>query len=96
MATTDAYINYRLGSMTISDGSSIKNMTFYPSFIPSLDAETFLWMDLEEEEDIQPLLTIRRALTFKIETEYDTIYNFISEPMSITKRPYQILDSTLK
>ena len=82
--------------MTIFDGSAIKNMTLYPPPKPSIDAETSLWMDLEEEEDIHPLLTIGRALTFKTETADDTICNFISEPTSVTKRAYQILDSTLK
>ena len=57
--------------MTISDGFSIKNLTLYPPSRPILDAEIPLWMDLEEEEDIQQLLTIGRALTFKTETEYD-------------------------
>ena len=52
-------------------------------------------MDLEEDEGTQPLLTIGRALTFKTETEDDTICNFISEPMSVTKNRYQILNSTL-
>ena len=53
-------------------------------------------MDLEEEEDIHPLLTIGRALTFKTETEDDTICNFISELTSVTKRAYQILDNTME
>ena len=42
-------------------------------------------MNLEEEEYIHPLLTIGRALTFKTETEDDTIYNFISDPTPVTK-----------
>ena len=88
LATTDAYISCRSGSMPISDGSTIKNMNLYTLAKPILDAKTSLWMDLEEEEDIQPLLTIGRALTFKIETEDDTICNFISEPTSVTKRSY--------
>ena len=47
MATIDAYISCRSGSMTISDGSAIKNMTLYPLSKPSMDFETPLWMDLE-------------------------------------------------
>ena len=96
MATTDAYISCSLGSMTISDGSTIKNMTLYPPAKPSIDDETLLWMELEQEEDIQPLLTIGKSLTFKIETEDDTICNFIIEPMSVTKRAYQILNNTIE
>ena len=53
-------------------------------------------MDLEEDEGTQPLLTIGRALTFKIETEGETICNFISEPMSVIRQAYQILNKTLK
>ena len=71
-------------------------MTLYPPSRLSLNIETLLWMDLVEEEDIQPLLTIGRALNFKTETKDDTIYNFISDPTSITKRAYHILNNTLK
>ena len=51
-------------------------------------------MDLEEEEGVHALLMIGKALTFKDETEDDAINNFISEPTSINKRIYQILNST--
>ena len=71
-------------------------MTLYPPTKPSLDIENQLWMDLEEEEDIQPLLKIGRDMTFKIQTKDDTICNLISEPSSIAKRDYQIMDSTLR
>ena len=50
---------------------------------------------MEEEENVQPMLSIGRALTFKNETEDDTIYSFITESMSITKHSYQVLDNTL-
>ena len=53
-------------------------------------------MDLEEEEGTQALLKIGRALTFKIETEDATICSFISEPMYVTRKAYQILNNTLK
>ena len=85
LATTDAYISCRSGSMIISNGSAIKNLILYPPARPILDAEFTLWMDIKEEEDIQPLLTIGRALTFKTENEDDTICYFISEPMYVTK-----------
>ena len=83
--------------MTInSDGIAIKNLTLYPPFRPSSDVEISIWMDFEEEEYIQPLFRIGRALTFKTQTKDDTICNFISEPMSITRKSYQILNNTLK
>ena len=81
--------------MTISYGTKTKNLTLYPLAWPNLDFETPLWMDLEEEEGIQPLLTIRKALTLKDETKDDAINNFISEPTSVNKQIYQILNSTL-
>ena len=52
-------------------------------------------MELEEEEGVHPLLTIGKALTFKDETEDDAINNFISEPTSVNKKIYQILNTTL-
>ena len=52
-------------------------------------------MEPEEEEGVQPLLTIGKALTFKDETEDDAINNFISEPTSVNKEVYQILNITL-
>ena len=81
--------------MTILDGTEIKNLTLYHPTRSSLEAETPLWMELEEEEGIQTLLMIGKALTFKDETEDDAINNFISEPTSINKQIYQILNSTL-
>ena len=81
--------------MTISDGTDIKNLTLYPPTQPRLEDETLLWMELEEEEGVQPLLTIGKALNFKDETEDNTINNFISEPTFVNKKIYQILNATL-
>ena len=81
--------------MTKSDGTETNNLTLYPPARPSLEVETPLWMELEEEEGVQPLLTIGKALTFKDEIEDDAINNFISEPNSINKFFYQILNSIL-
>ena len=81
--------------MTISDGPKIKNLTLYPPTRPSLEAETPLWMEIEEEEGVQPLLMIGKALNFKYETKDDAINNFISEPTSVNKQIYQILNGTL-
>ena len=74
--------------MTISDGTKIKNLTLYPPARLSLEVETPLWMELEEEEVIQPLLMIGKALTFKDEIEDDAINNFISEPTSVNRKIY--------
>ena len=81
--------------MTISDGTDTKVLTLYLPTRPNLEAETPLWMYLEEEETVHPLLTIGKSLTFKDETEDDTINSFISEPTFANKHVYQILNSTL-
>ena len=72
-----------------------KSVTLYHPIKPSLDVETPLWVDLEEEESTHPLLTIGRALNFKNETEDDTINSFISDSMTITQHAYQVLDSSM-
>ena len=95
LAIVDACISCRSRSMTISDGIETKNLTLYPPAWPSLEAETSFWMEPEEEEGVQPLLTIGKALTFKNEMEDDAINNFISEPTSVNKEVYQILNITL-
>ena len=95
LTTIDACINYRLGSMTISDGTETKIITLYPPNQPSLETETPVWMDLEEEEGVQSLLTIGKALTFKDETEDNVISSFMSEPTSINKHVYKIRNSTI-
>ena len=81
--------------MTISEGTETKNITLYPLAWPSIEAEIPLWMDLEEEEHVQPLLTIGKALTFKDETDDYSINSFITNPTYINKKIYQILNSTL-
>ena len=81
--------------MTISDGTEIKNLTLYPPARLSLEAETPLWMELAEEEGVQPLLMIGNALNFKDITEDDAINNFISETTFVNKKIYQILNATL-
>ena len=45
LATADACISCRSGSMTIFDGTDTKNLTLYPPAWPSLEAETFLWIE---------------------------------------------------
>ena len=52
-------------------------------------------MELEEEYEVQPLLTIGKALNFKDETKDDAINSFINDPTSINVHVYQILNSTL-
>ena len=72
-----------------------KSLTLYPLSRPRLEAETPLWVELEEEDGDQLLLMIGKSLIFKDETEDDAINSFINEPTSINKHVYQILNSTL-
>ena len=52
-------------------------------------------MEPEEEDRVQPLLMIGKALTLKHEIEDGAINSFISEPTSVNMHIYQILNSTL-
>ena len=81
--------------MTILNGAEKKSLTLYPPTRPILEAESPLWMELEEEYGVQPLLTIGKSLTFKDEIEDNAINSFISEPTSVNKNVYQILNGTL-
>ena len=81
--------------MTNSYGIDTKITTLYPPAWPTLEAKTPLWMDLEEEEGIHPLLMIGKDLKFKDEIEDGAINNFISEPTSVNKHVYEIPNSTL-
>eukprot|EP00253_Pinus_taeda_P021687 PITA_21687 len=81
LATADAFISCRSGSMTISNGQETKQLTLYPHATPMINNDNFVWLDYEDEET-QPILTVGQALTFKDSTEDELISNFISEPSS--------------
>jgi hypothetical protein len=80
--------------MIISDGYDTKKLTLYPPAKPSMETENPFWVDCEEG-DVQPLLTIGKSLSFKNETEDDTINSFISDPMVVTQEAYQTLDNVM-
>eukprot|EP00253_Pinus_taeda_P025341 PITA_25341 len=82
LATADAFISRRSGSMTISNGQETKQLTLYPHATPMINNDNSVWLDYEDEET-QPILTVGQALTFKDSTEDELISNFISEPSSI-------------
>ena len=88
---------FNTGIMCVSL-TSVYSVRFSCSSLPRVMfriLETSFWMDLEEEEGVQPLLTIGKALTFKNEMEDDAINNLICEPTSVNKEFYQILNITL-
>jgi hypothetical protein len=90
LATTDAFIGCRSGSMTISDGYDTKKLTLYPHATPSVEPKNSLWMDLEDESAL-PVLTIGKSLSFKDETEDELINSFISDPSAVTQNMYHRL-----
>jgi len=83
LATADAFISCRSGSMTISNGQETKQLTLYPHATPMINNDNSVWVDYEDEET-QPILTIGQALTFKDSTEDELISSFISEPSLVS------------
>jgi len=82
LATADAFISYRSGSMTISNGYETKQLTLYPHATPLPNNDNSVWIDFEDQPT-QPLLTIRQALSLKDSSEDEIINNFICEPSSV-------------
>eukprot|EP00253_Pinus_taeda_P014562 PITA_14562 len=64
LATADAFISCRSGSMTISNRCETKKLTLYPHATPMINNDNSVWLDYEDDET-QPILTIGQALTFK-------------------------------
>jgi hypothetical protein len=79
LATTDAFISCRSGSMTISNGYETKQLTLYPHATPLINNDNSLWVDFDDQTT-QPILTIGQALSLKDATEDEVINNFICEP----------------
>jgi len=69
--------------MKISNGCETKQLSLYPHATPLINNDDSVWLDYDDNE-IQPILTIRQALTLKYTTEYEVIINFIYEPSSVT------------
>ena len=61
LATTDAFISYRSGSMIISNGYETKQLTLYPHATPMINNENYVWIDYDDHA-IQPILTIGQDL----------------------------------
>lgn len=79
LATTDAYIGYREGSMTITKGDVVKNLVLYPPTKPNFPiVKIHKQPTAYLEEIIRSPLIVVEALKFKNQTEYDFINNFIN------------------
>ena len=85
LATTDAFISCRSGSMTISNSYETKQLTLYSHATPLVNNDNFVWVDFDDQPT-QPLLTIGQALSLKDSTEDEIINNFfVSPPLSLHK-----------
>jgi hypothetical protein len=76
--------------MTISDGYNTKKLTLYPHATPSVEPGNSLWMDTKDESAL-PMLTIRKALSFKDEIEDELINYFICDSSIVTQNTHHRL-----
>jgi hypothetical protein len=95
LATTDAFISCRSGSMTISNGYETKQLTLYPHATPLINNDNSVWVDFDDQLT-QPILAIRQALSLKESTEDEVINNFICEPSSVTPETHNQLVALLE
>jgi len=77
LATADAFIGYRSGSMIIAHGDERKHITLYP---PTQSPSSLSWHD-DQQEETQHVLSINQAFNFREEEENEDLIDlFISEP----------------
>jgi len=68
----------------------------YPPSKLSEYLESPIWDELEPEENsVQQILTLGKALCFKDETKDDTISSFINNPLSVIQPEAQLLDAIM-
>jgi hypothetical protein len=95
LATIDAFISCRSGSMTISNGYETKQLTLYPHATPLINNDNSVWVDFDYQLT-QPILTIGQALSLKYATKDEVINNFICEPSSVTPETHNQLAALLE
>jgi len=89
LATADAYIRCRSGSMVISDGQATKHLNLYPPSKPYMGSNSTWWDEFVLESDLSlPLLMLGKAQYFKDETEDDIINGFISNSLPVASIRY--------
>lgn len=76
LATVDAYISCRHGSMIIANGPSRKHLKLLPLYNPSTYTKDLFWIK-EDDESILPVLTIDRALYLKNQEEGNLYSKFL-------------------
>ena len=83
LETTNAFIGYREGILTISNGTSLQNLIIYPPAQPV--TENMLWLESPYgDEDVEhPLLSISQTRGLEDQTEDDILDQFISATTSV-------------
>ena len=81
LATVDAYISCREGSMTIKNGPMSKQLVLYPPAQPLLEHDLPLWLDEGEEDEVYyaPFCTLETTGRGP-QTEDDLIEALIQNP----------------
>ena len=80
LATVDAFIGCRAGNMIISHGTKRKQITLYPSAQRPSMTDQLSWINEtkeQQEEVIQPILSINQAFNFREENNEDLLDYFI-------------------
>lgn len=82
--------------MTISHGNSTKIITLYPLAKSSFGLKNSPWIEDNDEETIQLVLTLDKAYTFRRNTKDDLIFTFIVYPHTIRHPNYPSLGHILR
>ena len=83
LAASDAFIGCRTRNMIISHGAEVKQVTVYPPAQIPYVLNQLSWLDeakQQQEEVIQPILSINQAFDFREENNEDLLDYFIYEP----------------
>eukprot|EP00253_Pinus_taeda_P023617 PITA_23617 len=81
LATADAYISSRAGSMTIKNGPMSKQLVLYPPAQPLLEPDLPLWLEEGDEGEVYSApLCIVEATRGGPQTKHDLIENLIQNP----------------
>ena len=81
LATVDAYISCRAGSMTIKNGPMSKELVLYPLAQPLLEHDLSLWLEEGEKDEVYSTpLCIVESTRGGPQTEDDLIENLIQNP----------------
>ena len=101
LATADAFIGCRSGSMLISHGTERKQIALYPSAQRPSTLDQLSWINEtkeQEEEVIQPVLSINQFFDFQEENNEYLLDYFIAEPdifEELRDMQYAIADQVL-